>query len=124
EANPDLSVDAGFPDILSIARMTKDEDEIEAIRVAARGAVAAIGRLREYLGSLRRDGAHFRDNGSGPVTLGTLRRLIRAEFLAHGLAEDGDSIVSQGRDAGVPHNRGNDADLLLAGAPLLVDIFP
>ena len=28
------------------------------------------------------------------------------------------------RDAGVPHNRGNDADRLRAGTPILVDIFP
>ncbi|HYV57041.1 MAG TPA: M24 family metallopeptidase, partial [Candidatus Nitrosopolaris sp.] len=44
-------------------------------------------------------------------------------FLEHGL-EGGESIVSQGRDAGVPHNRGNDSELLRAGTPLLVDIFP
>jgi Xaa-Pro aminopeptidase len=57
------------------------------------------------------------------VTLGDLRELLGREFLAHGL-EGGESIVSQGRDAGVPHNRGNDADLLRPGLPLLVDIFP
>jgi Xaa-Pro aminopeptidase len=124
EANPELTIDTSHPDILSIARMTKDEAEVEAIRHAARGAVAAIGKLREFLSSLARDGDHFRHNGSGPVTLGHLRRLLRQEFLAHALAEDGESIVSQGRDAGVPHNRGNDSDLLRAGAPLLVDIFP
>src|SRR6185503_12431190 len=65
-----------------------------------------------------------RHNGSGLVTLGDLRRLIHEEFLAHALAEDGESIVSQGRDAGVPHNRGNDQEPLRAGTPLLVDIFP
>ena len=46
------------------------------------------------------------------------------EALAHGLAEDGESIVSQGRDAGVPHNRGNDVEPLRSGTPLLIDIFP
>src|SRR5438093_1014490 len=50
EANRDLTIDTSHPDILSIARMTKDEAEVEAIRRAARGAVAAIGRLREFLG--------------------------------------------------------------------------
>jgi Xaa-Pro aminopeptidase len=122
--NPALSVDASYPDILTIARATKDDEEIAAIRHAARGAVVAIERLREYLGELKRDGDGFRHNGSGPVTLGTLRRLIHGVFVEHGLAEDGESIVSQGRDAGVPHNRGNDAERLRAGAPILVDIFP
>jgi Xaa-Pro aminopeptidase len=125
EVNPALSVDHAHPDILTEARTTKDADEVEAIRRAARGAVAAIEKLRAFLVSLRREGDHFRANGSGPVRLRDLRRLLRAEFLAHGLAEEGgESIVSQGRDAGVPHNRGNDDELLRAGVPLLVDIFP
>jgi Xaa-Pro aminopeptidase len=124
QVNPALAVDTTHPDILTLARTTKDADEVAAIRHAARGTVAAIDRLRAHLSGLKRRGDHFHDNGSGPVTLGQLRRLIQSEFLAHGLAEDGESIVSQGRDAGVPHNRGNDDEPLRAGAPLLVDIFP
>jgi Xaa-Pro aminopeptidase len=125
EVNPALSVDSGYPDPMLQARTTKDPDEVEAIRRAARGTVAAMGRLREYLGGLRRDGEQFRDHGREPVRLGTLRRVLQREFLEHGLTEDqGDSIVSQGRDAGVPHNRGNDDEPLLAGQPVIVDIFP
>jgi Xaa-Pro aminopeptidase len=122
QVNPDLKVDRSHPDVLMVARMTKDADEVASIRRAAQGAVAAIERLREHLASLKRDGDHF-VNGHGRVTIGSLRQLLHEEFLAHGL-EGGDTIVSQGRDAGVPHNRGNDLDLLRAGAPLLVDIFP
>jgi Xaa-Pro aminopeptidase len=124
EANPELRIDSSYPDLVTLARATKDEAEIEAIRRAARGTVAAIERLRDHLRSLRRDGDGFRHDGSGPVLLGDLRRLLQEEFLAHGLAEDGESIVSQGRDAGVPHNRGNDDEPLRAGVPLLVDVFP
>jgi Xaa-Pro aminopeptidase len=125
EVHPTLSVDHGAPDIMTEARATKDAVEIAAIRRAAHGATAAIEKLRGYLGALKRDGDQFRANGSGPVKLGDLRRLLRTEFLAHGLAEaGGESIVSQGRDAGVPHNRGNDEDLLRPGVPVLVDIFP
>jgi Xaa-Pro aminopeptidase len=120
--NPAITVDRGHPDVLMQARMTKDADEVAMIRRSAQGAVAAVERLREYLGTLKRDGDHFR-NGAGRVTIGSLRHMLHEEFLAHGL-EGGETIVSQGRDAGVPHNRGNDADLLRAGAPLLVDIFP
>ena len=125
EVNPALAVDHAHPDIMTEARATKGPDEIAAIRHAARGATAAIEKLRGYLGSLKRDGNQFRANGSGPVKLGDLRQLLRTEFLAHGLAEaGGESIVSLGRDAGVPHNRGNDSDILRPGVPLLVDIFP
>jgi Xaa-Pro aminopeptidase len=120
--NREISVDRGYPDVLMRARMTKSADEVAMIRRSSQGAVAAVERLRRHLGTLRPDGEHFR-NGSGKVTLGSLRHLLHQEFIVHGL-EGGETIVSQGRDAGVPHNRGNDADLLRAGAPLLVDIFP
>jgi Xaa-Pro aminopeptidase len=116
-------VDRSFPDILTVARTTKDEDEVASIRHAAQGAVSAIERLRKYLGGLVRKGDELHANGSGPVTIGRLRRILHEEFLAYGL-EGGETIVSQGRDAGVPHNRGNDADTLRPGVPLLVDIFP
>jgi Xaa-Pro aminopeptidase len=119
-----LSVDRTMPDLLAEARTTKDAGEIAAIRNAARGTVAAIERVREYLSRLRKKGDTFVDGGPGPATLGDVRRLIQAVFLEHGLGEDGESIVSQGRDAGVPHNRGNDREPLRAGAPLLIDIFP
>jgi len=124
EALTVLEVDHAWPDILTVARTTKDAAELDAVRRAARGATAAIAALRDRLASLKRDGDTFRHNGSGTVTLGDLRRLIHEVFLAHGLAEDGESIVSQGRDAGVPHNRGNDDEPLRAGVPLIVDIFP
>jgi Xaa-Pro aminopeptidase len=120
---PDVQVDRGYPDVITLARMTKGAEELGMIRHAAKGAVSAMNRLRQHLASLRRDGDGFRADGREPVTLGDLRRLLSEEFLAYGL-EGGDSIVSQGRDAGVPHNRGNDAEPLRAGAPLLVDIFP
>jgi Xaa-Pro aminopeptidase len=120
---PGVEVHRAHPDVITLARMTKSEDELRLIRRAAVGTVSAMNRLRAHLAELKRDGDRFRGPGAGPVTLGDLRRLLNEEFLAHGL-EGGDSIVSQGRDAGVPHNRGNDAEPLRAGAPLLVDIFP
>jgi len=124
ELEPKVEVDTSQPDVLTLARATKDPDEIDAIRRTSQGNVAALSRVLEFVRGLKRDGEHFRENGGGPVKLGDLRRIIHRTFMEHGLAEDGESIVSQGRDAGVPHNRGNDADLLRAGAPLLIDIFP
>ena len=123
ERNPTLRVDRGYPDVLTLARATKGPDELEAIRRASRGVIAGWNRLLEHLRSLERDGDHYLNGGGRPVTLGDLRALVHHEFVAHGL-EGGESIFSQGRDAGVPHNRGNDAEPLRAGAPVIVDIFP
>lgn len=122
ERTSGLSIDSAFPDILTLARATKDSDEIAAIRHASQAVTSAYRRLTDHLRGVTRDGETFRDP-AGPVTLGSLRTLLNQEFLAFGL-EGGESIVSQGRDAGVPHNRGNDAELLRAGSPVIVDIFP
>lgn len=125
ELDPQISIFDSSPDILNTARTTKDAPEIEAIRRSSQGAVSAMNKAHAFLASLKRDGDRFLNGGTRPATLGDVRRLIQAEFLVHGLAEtDGDSIVSQGRDAGVPHNRGNDEEPLRAGTPILIDIFP
>jgi len=124
EREPRITIDDRFPDVLTLARATKSQDELRAIHHAARGAVSALERVREFLGGLRLDGEKLHQDGKGAVTLGHVRRLIQEEFLAHGLSEDGESIVSQGRDAGVPHNRGNDDEALRPHTPLLIDIFP
>jgi len=122
ERRPNLKVDDSHPDVMSLARCTKDPDEIAAIRRASEGVVAAWNALRSYVGNLRRDGDTL-VNGHGPVKIGDLRALLNHELATRGL-EGGESIVSQGRDAGVPHNRGNDAELLRPGTPVIVDIFP
>jgi len=121
---PQLEVDPTQPDVLSVASMTKSEDELEKIRHCSRGAVEAMKRIRTELASLERNGDGFVTRDGQRATLGHLRRVLRRTFAEFGLAEDGESIVAQGRDAGVPHNRGNDDDPVRAGTPILVDIFP
>jgi len=121
---PAIEVDAEQPDILSEASTTKSEDELEKIRHCSRGAVEAMKRVRDELASLRRNGSGFVTTSGERATLGHLRRLLHRTFAEFALGEDGESIVAQGRDAGVPHNRGNDADAIRAGEPILVDIFP
>lgn len=121
---PAIEVDAEQPDILSEASTTKSEDELEKIRHCSRGAVEAMKRVRDELASLRRNNGGFVTTTGERATLGHLRRLLHRTFAEFGLGEDGESIVAQGRDAGVPHNRGNDADPVRAGEPILVDIFP
>jgi Xaa-Pro aminopeptidase len=123
EVHPAMTVDVRHPDLVTAARTTKEPDEVDALRRAGHGTVAALERLTGYLRSLHRDGDGFRDAG-GRVTLGHLRGLLREEFMKRGYAEDGPSIVSQGRDAGVPHNHGDDAQPLRAGETIIVDIFP
>ena len=109
--HPRMSVDTQYPDILTAARATKEPDEIErdpqsgSRRGGGDREGSCLPRLARANGrELPRERLGVRSRSAGCAAL------IHEEFLAHGLAEDGESIVSQGRDAGVPHNRGNDAE--------------
>jgi Xaa-Pro aminopeptidase len=118
-------IDASRPDPLTVARMTKEPDEINSIRRVAAGTVAAFDRVVGFLQSARITGDAVLGPDGSIVRLGTLRRIIHREFLEHGLGErEGESIVSQGADAGVPHSRGDDAAAVRLGAPIVIDIFP
>ncbi len=44
--------------------------------------------------------------------------------MAHGLTEHHDTIFAQGRDAGVPHNRGDESMALRLGQSIVFDFFP
>jgi len=111
--------------VISMARETKEEWELEHIRACSRAAVTAMVNVRGYLASLKRAGSEWRDPSGAVAKLGHLRSTLHRTFAEHRVAEaGGDSIVSQGRDAGVPHNRGNDDEPVREGATIIVDIFP
>src|SRR2546428_13752012 len=53
-----------------------------------------------------------------------LRREVGRVFFEAGLVEPHGNIIAMGRDAGVPHNEGNDKDVLEEGRPIVVDLYP
>ncbi len=124
ERRPDLElVEDGDPDLFIQARLTKDETEVAEVRKVGAVCATAYARVRQVIAGGRLEGKRLRDAG-GWVTIGRLRREIRTIFFEAGLEEPDGNIVSQGRDAGVPHNHGNDADVVEEGAPITIDLFP
>jgi len=124
ERRPDLELmEDGDPDLFLQARLTKDEAELAEVRKVGAVCANAYARVREVIAGGRLDGKRLRD-AEGWVTVGRLRRDIRRIFFDAGLDEPNGNIVAQGRDAGVPHNTGNDADVLEEGAPIVIDLFP
>lgn len=124
ELNPKLSIDTSHPDLLLEARATKDDAEVEVIRRASRGVIGAYERVVAFLSSLRMDGDGLAEPDGRSATVGAVRRLIQEELASKRLAEGSETIVSLGRDAGIPHSLGNDEDVLRPGIPLVMDIFP
>lgn len=109
--------------LIEAARVTKDEEELQAVRSVASVCERAYARIREVLGGGRLEGTKLKD-AKGWVTIGRLRREVRRLFFEAGLSEPHGNIIAMGRDAGVPHNEGNDADVIEEGRPIVIDLYP
>ena len=109
--------------IFERARSTKEPGEIEATKAVADACTRAYARIREVIGGGRLKGTKLHD-AQGPVTIGRLRREVRRVFFDADLVEPHGNIIAMGRDAGVPHNEGNDEDVLEEGRPIVIDLYP
>ena len=100
-------------DLIQLARKRKEEREIELIR--------SVGeRTEEVVDEVR---AALRDWKPG-LKIGDLKAIVRHGISRRGMIEDHDTILSQGRDAGVPHSRGNANAPVEPSSPIVLDIFP
>ncbi|MDP9194422.1 MAG: Xaa-Pro peptidase family protein [Acidobacteriota bacterium] len=100
-------------DLIQLARKRKDAREIECIR--------SVGARTEQLVDGVR--AMLREPRAG-LTLGDLKAFVSSEIARLGMIEDHETILSQGRDAGVPHSRGDARALVRPSIPIVLDIFP
>ncbi|MEK6371880.1 MAG: Xaa-Pro peptidase family protein [Acidobacteriota bacterium] len=106
-------VHRGGDDLIQRARKRKEPWEIEAIRSVGRRTEEVVGEVR----------AALREGGES-LTIGHLKDLVAREIHRRGMAEDHETILSQGRDAGVPHSRGDRAARVRPSVPIVLDIFP
>ncbi|MFZ2494057.1 MAG: Xaa-Pro peptidase family protein [Thermoanaerobaculia bacterium] len=110
-------------DLLQLARKRKDAWEIDAIRSVGERTEQVIEGVRRILRDAEEDWDGFEYEGE-PLTLGTLKRFVSAEIARLGMIEDHETILSQGRDAGVPHSRGDASAPVRPSVPIVLDIFP
>ena len=104
---------ANGEDLIQLARKRKDAREIELIR-----SVGA--RTEEVVDEVR---AALREWKPG-LEIGDLKAIVREGIARRGMIEDHDTILSQGRDAAVPHSRGNANAVVEPSSPIVLDIFP
>ncbi len=125
EAVPDVEVVGEFRDDLFLAaRATKDRDEIERIREVGRLTKEVVAHTIDFIRGHRREGATFvKDDGSA-LTIGDCKAEIRVALARRKLIEEVDTIFAIGRDAGIPHSRGEDGQPIELGKTLVFDIFP
>lgn len=110
-------------DLIQLARKRKDEWELGQIASVGRRTEEVVDEVRQVLRAVDvRDGIAYR-NGS-KLMLGELKELVTSEITKRGMSEDHETIFSQGRDAGIPHSRGNPDEPVRAGTSIVLDIFP
>jgi Xaa-Pro aminopeptidase len=100
-------------DLIQLARKRKEPWEIEAIRSVGARTEQVVDGVRAMLR------ADWRT-----LTLGDLKRFVSSEIARLGMIEDHETILSQGRDAGVPHSRGDASAPIRPSVPIVLDIFP
>ncbi|HSB65681.1 MAG TPA: Xaa-Pro peptidase family protein [Anaerolineales bacterium] len=109
---------------LMLARMTKDEVEIERIRNMGKITTRVVRLVAELISSLpTKKGVLVKSDGD-PLTIGEVKARINLWLSEHGAENPEGTIFSIGHDAGVPHSTGNADDLLRLGQTIVFDIFP
>jgi Xaa-Pro aminopeptidase len=109
-------------DVLRIARITKDDAEIARVRRMGQITAEVTAGLADFLTSQRvKNGQLVHANGE-PVTIGDAKRWLRLKLIEKGVQEQG-TILSNGRDAGVPHNEGNPQAPIRLGESIILDAF-
>jgi len=110
-------------DIVQLARKRKEPWEIDAIASVGARTEQVVDRVREVLREAIVEDGHVLHRGE-VLTLGFLKQLVSSEIARLGMVEDHDTILSQGRDAAVPHSRGDAGAVVRPSVPIVLDIFP
>lgn len=103
---------------------TKDAGELARLRDVARRTSAVMRAARDWLATHRAAAGVVVGEDGSPLTIGDVKRHVRALLSAQGLEDPEGMIFAQGRDAAVPHSKGADAEPLRLGATLVFDLFP
>ncbi len=126
DALPELELvgEASNTSVLTRARLTKDEDEVERIRKIGEITTAVVADVVGFLTSHQlKDGVLVNRQGD-PLTVGEVKRRINLWLAMRGAENPDGALFAIGRDAGVPHSAGADEDIILVGKPIVFDIFP
>ena len=110
--------------ILTQCMATKDEAEVERIRVMGRITVDVVGLVADFLTSHRAHNGTLRKADDSPLTIGDVKKRINLWLAERGAENPEGTIFSIGRDAGVPHSSGIPTDPLRLGQTIIFDIFP
>lgn len=111
--------------LILTARATKDAEEVGRIRDVGRRTVAIV---RQTIDFLRHhavdDNGLLRKQDGSILKVGDVHQHIVSLIAQQGLEDPEGFIFSTGKDAGIPHSRGDPAAPMRLGEAIVFDIFP
>jgi len=109
---------------MMLARMTKDQVEIERIRKMGMITTQVVGLVADFITLHHAKNSVLIKSNGEPLTIGEIKGQINLWLSERGAENPEGTIFSIGRDAGMPHSAGNADDLLRLGQTIVFDIFP
>lgn len=122
--NVELVGEASTESVLSRARVTKDEGEVERIRRVGEITISVVEDVANFLTAHKVEDGVLVDRNGDPLTVGEIKRRVNLWLAMRGAENPEGIIFSLGRDAGIPHNAGEDTDQVRVGTPIIFDIYP
>jgi len=110
--------------ILMLARMTKDQTEIERIHKMGRITTQVVGKVADFITSHPAKNGVLVNTDGVPLTISDVKSRINLWLSELGAENPEGTIFAIGRDAGVPHSSGNPSDPLRLGQTIVFDIYP
>ena len=125
ELMPNINLVGDLQDtLLQNAMFTKDQEEINRIRQVGQISCQVFDETFNFLESHHTQKEILVKSDGNPLTIGEIKKKINLWLVERGIENPEGAIFSMGRDAGIPHNSGNETDLVRLGEPIVFDLFP
>lgn len=112
------------PSLIQEARITKDENEIARMKHVAADSLYALDAALNVLRSGHLENGLLLDEHGRGITVGRVRAEISARLAERSLQETHETILSIGREAGIPHASSDPDTVFNAGRTVVLDLFP
>ncbi len=110
--------------VFDAAYETKDPAELAALREVARQTSAVMRAARDWIAGHRAAGETVLKADGAPLTIGDVKRYVRGQLFERDLEDPEGMIFAQGRDAALPHSKGEADQPLKLGEAIVFDLFP
>jgi Xaa-Pro aminopeptidase len=110
--------------VLKLARMTKDDSEIDRIREMGKITVDVMSNVADFLTTHRAKDGVLVDRQDEVLTIGEVKRRINLWLAMKGAENPEGTIFAIGADAGVPHSVGLDHQPVELEKTIIFDLFP